>query len=576
MPYNYPEVMPPAPPPSSVPTLSAPPKIARDILWLVLLCALLYGTGLGRYALNNPDEARYAEIPREMLANGDFVTPRLNGVKYFEKPPLVYWLVAASLAAFGPGETAARTVPAVFGTLGVLLLYGTARRLHGREAAWWSALALASSLLYFAHSRILLIDMVVSVLISAVLCLFLLAVREPAGPARRWLFYGLYACAALATLAKGLIGFLLPGAVMFFWLLLFNQWRRLRPFYLPTGLLLFAVIAVPWHLLVARRNPEWARFYFVNEHWLRFTTTGHGRFQPWWYFLPIVVFGIFPWTGFLLGGLRRATVGGWRQRATHADDWFPLLWAGFILLFFSASKSKLVPYVLPVLPSLGWLIGRVIADLRAQTDTARWRWPLGVSAGLAGLLGAALAGVLLKPGSIVPPQLLAQLRPLVWPAAIALLAGSGAGWWLMRRARPLAAMAAILAGSGLLYYTLLLASPVVARPGTKALAEIVAREADADDLVLHYHEFFHDFTYYARRTVGTVAAEGELEVFLDDAAQHSGLFMEEADLKKLWTGPRQIFLIVRRRELPTLQSQPWFHARILGEEPAHLLLSNHY
>ena len=542
---------------------------------MILLCALLYGAGLGRYALSNPDEARYAEIPREMLAQGDFVTPRLNGVKYFEKPPLVYWLVAGSLAVFGPGEAAARAVPAVFGLLGVLLLYGTVRRIHGRDAAWWAALVLATSLLYFAHTRILLIDMVVSVLISTVLSCFLLGVREPPGPRRRALFLGLYASAALATLAKGLIGFLLPGAVMFFWLLLFNQWRRLRPFYLASGLVLFALIAAPWHVLVAQRNPEWAWFYFVHEHWLRFTTTTHGRYQPWWFFLPIVLLGLFPWTGFLFSSLKRAAAGGWTQCTQNADDWFPLLWAGFILLFFSASQSKLIPYILPVLPPLAWVIGRRIAALWTEKEDAGWRWPLGIGAILAGLIGAGLIAVVMKPGVVRSPEMLSHLRPLAWPAGFALLTGSGLCWWRLRRHRPHQALLALLACAGLLYYTLVLAAPVIAHPGTKSLAEIVAREADDDDVVLHYHEFFHDFTYYARRTVGTVAAEGELEVFLDQEAQRSGRFLAEADLEKLWTGPLQVYLVARRRELPELWKKPWFHARTLGEEPSHVLLSNH-
>ena len=567
--------MPETIPPSSVGDHQASSRLGLDLLWLTLLCVLLFGAGLGRSTLNNPDEARYAEIPREMLATGDFVTPRLNGVKYFEKPPLVYWLVAGSLQVFGPGETAARAVPAIFGTLGVLLLYGTVRRLHGRDAARWAAFVLASSVLYLAHARILLVDMVVSVLISTVLCCFLLAVSEPAGPRRRWLLYGLYASAALATLAKGLIGFLLPGAVMFFWLLLFHQWRRLRPLYLPTGLLIFAIIAVPWHLLVAQRNLEWTWFYFVHEHWLRFTTTTHGRYEPWWFFLPIVIFGVFPWTGFLFHGVRQAVAGGWRLRTTHAANWFPLLWAGLILLFFSASKSKLIPYVLPVFPPLAWLMGRAIAELRTKADPFSWRGPLRVSAILAALLGTGLLVVVLKPGLIKSPEQLVQLRPLVWPAALALLAGGFICWRLARWNRPAAALTAILAASGILYTTLVRASPVVAHPSTKSLAEIVTREAGANALVLHYHEFFHDFTYYARRTVGTVAAESELEIFLDADAQRSGRFMAEADLQKLWAGPRQIFLVSRRRELTALQQQPWFHAKAVGETPGHILFSNH-
>ncbi len=562
-------------PPEPLTTLPAS-SWHHDGVRLLLLCAVLFGAGLGRYALGTPDESRYAEIPREMLATGDFVTPRLDGVKYFEKPPLVYWLVAGCLRVFGTRELAVRIVPAVFGALGVLLLYAAVRRVHDRDSAWWAALVLATSLLYLAFSRILLIDMVVSVLISVVLLCFLLGVRELPGPRRRLLFYGLYAGAALATLAKGLIGFLLPGAVMFFWLLLFNQWRRLRPFQLPAGLLIFAVIAAPWHLLVAQRNPEWAWFYFVHEHWLRFTTTTHGRAEPWWFFLPIVLLGLFPWTGFLWRSLRLACAGGWPQRVTHADEWFPVLWAGFILLFFSASGSKLIPYVLPMFPPLAWLIGRQLAELWNRKDSAAWHGPLGVSAGLAALLGVALAVVLLKPGVIKSAEQLAHLRPLIGPAAGALVAAGIAGGWLLRRGRPRPALAVLLGASGLLFYGLILASPVLSRPGTKSLAEIVAREVDPGDIVLHYHEYFQDFTYYAHRTVGTVDGAGELEIFLDAEAQRSGRFLAEADLEKLWTGPRQVYLVARRRDLPELQKHPWFHANVLGEEPSHLLLSNHY
>jgi len=266
----------------------------RDLLVIVLLFGLIMGLGLEAYPLGNPDEGRYAEIPREMVATGDYVTPRLNGVNYFEKPPLVYWCVAACYQAFGPHEWAMRLTPVCFAMFGVVFAYITGRKLYGQAAGQASAAVLGTSLLYVALARILLLDMAVAVLISATLFFFILAMQEPPGQRRRWLFYGLYTCAALATLTKGLIGFLLPGAVMFFWLVLCVQWKRLRPFYLPTGALLFLAIAAPWHLLAASRNPTWAHFYFVREHWERFTTTEHGRYEPIWFFIPIVLFGLFP------------------------------------------------------------------------------------------------------------------------------------------------------------------------------------------------------------------------------------------------------------------------------------------
>ena len=163
-----------------------------------------------------------------------------------------------------------------------------------------------TSILYLALAHLLNIDMGVSVLMSATLFCFILAICEERGRPATLLFLGMYAAAALATLSKGLIGFLLPGAVMFLWLLVLREWKWLRPFYLVAGLVLFLAIAVPWHLLVARANPGWAHFYFIHEHFERFTDKGHGRYQPDWYFIPILILGLFPWTGFVWSAFRAA------------------------------------------------------------------------------------------------------------------------------------------------------------------------------------------------------------------------------------------------------------------------------
>ena len=323
---------------------SSPPW-SRDLLLLALALGLLLGFRLGSYPLANPDEGRYAEIPREMVVRGDWVTPRLDGVNYFEKPPLMYWAVAACLELLGPSEWAVRAAPALFALAGVLLTYAAARRIHGRDAGLAAALVLGTSLLYFGLGRFLVLDMAVSVLMSATLFCFILGVREPPGRRRRWLFYGLYASAALATLTKGLIGFLLPGAVMFLWLLLFDQWRRLRPFYLPTGALFFLAIAAPWHVLAALRNPD------LGPLLPRLRALGalhrrrrHGRPGPWWYFCPIVLLGLFPWTGFLWAALpRRAAPAAGRGGGRTPTPGSSSIWAAFIFLFFSALPLEAAP-----------------------------------------------------------------------------------------------------------------------------------------------------------------------------------------------------------------------------------------
>src|SRR5258708_3985194 len=191
-----------------------PSSVRRDMLLLGLLCLGLFGLRLGSSSLPNPDESRYAEIPREMLATGDWVTPRLNGVNYFEKPPLVYWAVAASQGVFGANEWAIRAVPALFALGGVLLTYAATRRLYGRNAGLAAGFVLATALLYFALARILLLDMAVSVLMSAALFCFILGVQEPAGGRRRWVFFGVYARLAPAPPPTGPLRVLLSRAAV--------------------------------------------------------------------------------------------------------------------------------------------------------------------------------------------------------------------------------------------------------------------------------------------------------------------------------------------------------------------------
>lgn len=560
----------------TAPSPSPPDSWRRDLLLLAVAFGLLYFFALGRAPLGSQDEGRYSEIPREMVASGDWVTPRLDGVDYFEKPPLMYWAVAACLRLFGPDETSLRAMPALFAVGGLLLTYAAARRLYGREAGLASAVVLGTSLLYFTIGHILLLDMAVSVLMSATLFCFVLGVREPAGAGwrnrRRALFYGLYASAALATLTKGLIGFLVTGAVMLLWLALFDQWRRLRPLYLPSGLLLFLALAAPWHILAAGRNPTWAHRYFVYEHWLRFFTPAAGRRGAWWYFIPIVLFGLFPWIGFLGPALRDALRGGWARRRDHAAGGFLVIWAAFIFLFFSKSQSKLAPYILPVFPPLAVLIGAWLAG--AGRDVARWRAGLRIFSFVCGLLAAALLVAVLRVGLIIKdPAQAVELRPYAFVLAPGLLLGGAFTPVLARRGR-WGAYAGIAATMALLFGVTALARPAIDKPGTKLLAEAVKLRAAPGDEIVHYHEFFPDFTFYAGRTVDVVAFKGELELEEDAAARASGRFMDEAEFRRRWNGPVRLLALARKSDTAELFADPAFHYHLLAETRDHYLFSN--
>ncbi len=570
------------PPSSSASPHRTPPATAtncvswkRDLFILTLFFGLLLGFRLGSYELGNPDEGRYAEIPREMVAANDYVTPRLDGVNYFEKPPFVYWCVAACLKLFGPSEWSMRVVPALFSLIGILATYAAARRIHGRNAGIASAVVLGTSLLYFALSRILILDMVVSVLMSTTLFCFILGIREPAGQKRRWLFYGLYASAALATLSKGLIGVLVPGAVMFFWLLLLNQWHRLRPFYLPTGALLFLAIAAPWHLLAAARNDTWARFYFIHEHWERFTTTQHGRYQPLWFFAPIVLAGLIPWIGFLWQALKESVSGGWAKRKENADAWFFIGWAVFIFLFFSKSQSKLIPYILPVFPPLALLIGAFLARSWNDATAAKLKPGLRVFSFVCGLLGAALCFIMLKQGVVrMSPEQMQALRPMAFILAGILFAGGIMVPWLAARHGIKTSFYGIVATMILFFGVLTVAAPNIQKPGTKKLALIFKEKSTPADRVYHYHGFFHDFTFYAEQVVGLIAHKDELQPENDPAARASGRFITDAEFRTQWAGPVRLWIVVRKRNSTELFADPTFRYYLLGEARDHYLLSN--
>ncbi len=563
--------------PTAPPSSTTDPSWRRDAVLLAVIFGALFAWKLGSAPLTNPDEGRYAEIPREMIASGDWVTPRLDGVPYFEKPPLGYWVVAACEEVLGPSEWSVRLAPAFFALGGVLAAYACARRIYGRDAGFWSAIVLGTSLLYLAMGHLVSLDMPLTVLMSATLFCFITGVREQAGGRRRMLFYGLYAAAALATLTKGLEGFLVSGAVMFLWLLIFGQWGGLRPLYLPSGIVLFLAIAAPWHLLVASRNPGWAHFYFIYEHWERFTSSkGHGRYQPFWFFVPIVILGLFPWTGFLGSSLRDALAGGWARRRENAEAWFFVTWAAFILLFFSASQSKLINYILPLFPPLALLVGRWLAAVMPRPDAfARMRTGLRVFAFLCGLIAAALCAAVIRPGLIRDPAQAAALKPYAFIlAGILCLGGIRACVPRVVTGAARGAIVAVTVTLIFLFGVLSFVMPIIDVRSTKDVAVVARGLIRPGDRVYNYHAFFHDFAYYTGDVVGLVGYRDELELQFLDPAELKARFIDDAQFRREWGGPGRVFAVARIRDVAPLFDDPGFHFHILATGAHHYLFSN--
>jgi 4-amino-4-deoxy-L-arabinose transferase-like glycosyltransferase len=554
-----------------VPSGTAPaggPRL-RDVIALTLLLGLFFSLFLGSRALSVPDEGRYVEIPREMVVTGDWLTPRLNGIKYFEKPPLFYWFESALIKRYGLSEWSVRTGPALFALFGCLAVYYAGARMFGRGTGLISAGVLATSLLYYALSRLISLDMPVSVLLTASLLSFLLGTREPAGRTRRLLFWGFYAFAALATLTKGLIGVVFPGMIIFSWMLVTGEWRVLRAMYLPSGLALFLLIAAPWHILVSRANPEFFDFYFIREHFQRYLTKVHHHYKPAWFYLPILIGGLFPWSAFLVQAVRHSLPLSWAARSERKEELFLMLWSGIIFLFFSASSSKLIPYVLPVLPPLALLVGKYLADAWDNNPAG------GFSAGLTAL--ALMASLLLlvfpylarfRPGSIP-----AAFVPYAGAAAVIVLSGIVAAGIAVRKRGARGAVIAITGTSLLFLIVMSSGAQYVDTRSLKPLAMTLKPLLKADDEIVHYHNYYQDFPVYLERRMTIVDWKGELE-FGTTVEDTSGWMIDETELWKRWEGPHRIFLVAGKKDAKTILSTPGRRVFPVAQDKNTAILSN--
>ncbi len=339
----------------------------RRWLWLLLAVAVIWFSNIEYRKLIRPDEGRYAEIPREMVASGDWVTTRLNDLKYFEKPPLQYWATATAYELFGEHQWTSRLWVSLTGFAGILLVWFAGTRLFGRAAGRYAAVLLGGSLLYALMGHINTLDMGVTFFITLGIFGLLLGqqAESDARTRRNWMVMA-WGALALAVLSKGLMGLVLPAAALFLYSVFqrdINVWKRMH---WGIGLLLFMLVVSPWFYLVMKANPEFFQKFFIYEHYTRFTTKELGRYQPWYYFVPVLLFGMMPWTVLMFDTLLRTWKGSRRSDKSFNPERFLLIWAVFIYLFFSVSGSKLPSYLLPMFPALALLMGKQLAEINER------------------------------------------------------------------------------------------------------------------------------------------------------------------------------------------------------------------
>jgi 4-amino-4-deoxy-L-arabinose transferase-like glycosyltransferase len=498
---------------------------------LALLALAVFFFHLGSYGLWEPDEARYAEIAREMLATRSFLVPHLNYVAYIEKPPLLYWTSSLAFFAFGINEFAARTVPALSALAGVIATYYFARRAFDRRRAALAAAILIANPLYAIMAQVLTTDMLLTALLTVAFFSLFLQWREGG----RWWIVS-YLAMALAVLTKGPVGVMLPAlaAILFAW-----HQGELRDaparLHLAAGLILLLAVALPWFVIIAIRLPGFLDFYVIGEHFRRVFVANYSHNEPFYYYLPVIMVGLLPWSV----GLPLILVEGTKGPARA----FCAIVAGMVLVLFSAAHAKLIPYILPAIPPTAVLLADSI--LRAPENRAgsgRFVALLGPGLSVAGL-------VLIAIGAAAPllhdPDITLLARVLALAGAILLIGGSAsfaaflrghaaAGLWIL--------VLAVAAGLLTATYGRI---DLEARHSYAPMGRELAARAPGATLI-DYRRYQQAITFYTRRRVILVSPFlSELRFGAEHSADRHQYFLDSYPaLFGLWAGDPAAVLII--------------------------------
>jgi len=545
-----------------------------------MLCALIacaiYLPALGRPALWEPDEGRYAEIAREMAVSGDYVTPRDDWVRYFEKPPLMYWAGAITIKILGANEYAVR-LPAALSSIGqVVITYALAEEMFGAAAALAAAASLALSPLFFGFGRFLTLDPALSFFTEAALAAFYMAARAAPGSARaldrRWLYIAA-AAIALGTLSKGPVALVIAGAVALTFLIIERRGRELLSIPWFGCALIYLAMVAPWFIFVASRNRDFLEFFFVHEHLQRYVSSTEHAWGP-YFFIPVTLAGMWPWIYFVPRAIARLRSPDHENERPNNRSalLFLLFWFGFVFVFFSIPHSKLGSYILPGLPPLAILAGYGLSSLPHDPASVARR-TLGIFASINVVLAM-----------LAIPVLMAiswhnRIPALGVDAAIALgaLAGGAAAAFAIARddRRIRYAIAPIIAANVMVCVAMTTArTHAAALVSYRELARDIAPQLDRGCALASYHHHVQSLPFYTGAREELVNHRGELAPGASTPDARGSFIDSESELVELWASARCVVLIVNERDLASLAASLKPLPVKLASEGKKIALSN--
>ena len=538
----------------------------KYVIILLLLSFIFFFHGIGTYSLKEPDEGRYAEIPREMVELRDYVVPHLDYTRYFEKPPLFYWAVALSYEVFGVTEWSFRFPNALSALLCVMALYFGARRWLGREVAFLSSVILASSLGFFAMARIVTLDMFFSLWLFLSLLCFYGYYRERK-PLFIYLFYG---AMGLSTLTKGPVALILVGATIFIFLLFEKNLSFLKQLKWIKGLAVYLIVIVPWIVAISLREKEFLYFFVVDQNILRFLTSKHKRTGSLLYFFPVLFGGMLPWSLFI----PRSFVELWGKKELRLF----LIWTIVVFVFFSISKSKLPPYILPVFPAVSLALGsffhgkwkvkspapEVIAYiiLFAVFSTSAFLYGNTAFTSYVGTIsGEAIA-------------IMSELKG--FSIGLSVISAIVGVFLLLRQFNAFSFLVPLFTFfSGIIVLMLMLNSVTIDKLNTtKKLSAAINERKPAPEYVVNYLSFDETLPFYTRRKVLIAGYKGELEmgaVYEDSKAT----FISEPDFLKLLHSGSPTVAVLKEKKLKRLKEMAGDRMKVVECRSERCLVANY-
>jgi 4-amino-4-deoxy-L-arabinose transferase-like glycosyltransferase len=524
----------------------APTQLKRFVAMVILLFAVLWFGTLGQRDLFDPDEGRYAGIPAAMVDTGDWLTPRLNDFKYFEKPALQYWGTAVAYKIFGKSNTSARLFTAVLGFSTALFSMLVAFRLYGGRAAAYTFLLSISYLMVVAFGHYLTLDMALSGFLVMGIGSLVVAQsnRSSESQARNWMLAG-WAALALATLTKGLVAIVLPAASVVLYSVWQRDWNLWKYLHLFKGLLLYLLITAPWFIAVSAANPEFAEFFFIHEHFDRYTSEVHSREGPIYYFIPVLLLGVCPW---LVTSIRALVSPGFKWSPDMPGQFDPerFLWTFVVVTFcfFSLGQSKLPGYILPVLPVIAIISGGQIAS---RGPSAADRWTM-LSLGLLFVAGA--FAVELLASKHYPAEQWASYRPWIIGSGLLFLLSFGA--LSIRKIARLPAFAAAALGSMAAMLLIVSGAGSLAESrSSKVIADVITQTLPAGVPVFSFQYFPEAAAFYLGRPITIVEYEGEMAMGV--RLEPEKFIKTQDEFLAVWQNLDQAAVVVKLNRLQNLK-----------------------